>query len=130
MQNRTLGYITSLRLLWAASGEDAAVFSDEKFQALVQERGNTIMALKLELVSRGFGSRFRLRLLQAQEHLEIGDDVVIVAPLVLKMVKLALLPPDRDRDEQFVDACELGHLEEVEEWLEELQDPHRFALCS
>ena len=103
----------ALRVLWAASGEDAVVFHDEELQALVEERGNTIKALKLELMSRGFGSRFRLRLLQAEEHLEVGDDVVIVPPLVLKMVKLAFLPADRVRDEEFLDACQVGDLQEV-----------------
>ena len=89
----------ALLVRWAASGENAVVFSDEEFQALVEERGNTIKALKLELASRGFGSRFCLRLLHAGEHLEVGDDVVIVPPLVLKMVKLAFLPADEGRDQ-------------------------------
>ncbi|CAK9064562.1 unnamed protein product [Durusdinium trenchii] len=114
----------ALRLLWAASGENAVVFSDEEFQALVQERGNTIKALKLELMSRGFGSRFRLRLLRAGEHLELSDDVVIVPPLVLKMVRLAFLPADEERDEEFLEACAEGHLEEVERRLHQPQDPN------
>ncbi|CAK9064532.1 unnamed protein product [Durusdinium trenchii] len=114
----------ALRLLSAASGENAVVFSDEEFQALVEERGNTIKALKLELVSRDLGSRFRLRLLQAEEHLELGDDVAIVPPLVLKMVRLAFLPADEERDDEFIDACQEGRLEEVERRLHQPQDPN------
>ncbi|CAK9036619.1 unnamed protein product [Durusdinium trenchii] len=122
----------ALRVLWAASGEDAVVFHDEELQALVEERGNTIKALKLELMSRGFGSRFRLRLLQAEEHLEVGDDVVIVPPLVLKMVKLAFLLPDQEGDEEVLDACQEGDLQEVEEvasTLQTLQHWRTMQLC-
>ena len=114
----------ALLVRWAASGENAVVFSDEEFQALVEERGNTIKALKLELASRGFGSRFCLRLLHAGEHLEVGDDVVIVPPLVLKMVKLAFLPADEGRDQEFLDACQDGDLQAVANSLHQHQDPN------
>lgn len=66
------GGTNALRVCWAGSGEILAVWSAEEFDALVEERGNTALALKRELMSRGVGSRFRLRLVHVEDSLETG----------------------------------------------------------
>ncbi|CAK9038315.1 unnamed protein product [Durusdinium trenchii] len=114
----------ALRVLWAASGESAAVFSDEELEALVKLNGNTIMVLKSELMSRGFGSRFQQRLFHMKEDAEVDDDAVLAPPMVLKMVKLTFLPPHQKRDEEFLVACKEGRLQEVETRLHQPQDPN------
>lgn len=65
---------------------------------------------------QGFRSSFRLRLF-AEGDVELDDDVEIVPPLDLKLVKQAFQPPDPDQDEKFMVACEEGRRNEVEKCL-------------
>ena len=112
-----------LSVRWAASGEVLADFGERAFQALVDRHGNTAGALKLELISRGFGeSRFRMRLLCGAD-VEMEDGDVLLPPLDLKLVRLALCPPDLQRDQRFVWACGQGWLKEVDTCLRRAQDP-------
>ncbi|CAK9072986.1 unnamed protein product [Durusdinium trenchii] len=113
-----------LTVVSACSGKVLLVLSLEDFQT-ERTSGTSLTgrALKLELAARQFGTRFRLRLLHVDSSVEIKDEDALMLPLELKLVMLALCPPDPEEDAQFILACEEGHLEEVEQSLQRPQDP-------
>ena len=106
----------------AGSGEILAEFDEEEFQRMLEIRGNTVKALKLELKDKGFGYRFRLRLLN--DSGEMPDNEILVPPLDLRLLKMNLCLSDEAEDERFREACRDGRLDEVETRLKKLQDPN------
>ena len=105
----------------AGSGAVLAEFDGDAFQRMVESHGNTVKALKLELKDKGFGCRFRQRLLN--DTTELQDDEMLVPPLDLKLVRLNLVPFDDAENERFIVACRAGDLVEVEMRLKKPQDP-------
>ena len=105
----------------AFSGEVLAEFDGDEFTQMVEARGNTVKALKLELKDKGHGSRFRLRLLK--DATEMQDDEILVPPLDLKLVKIDFCRCEEAEIQMFIDACKEGRLEEVERRLKKPQDP-------
>ena len=128
LQSRNL-YRSKISLLMAllvvrsaGSGEVLAEFDGDEFQKMVETHGSTVRAVKLELKDKGFGCRFRQRLLN--DMTEMQDDEMLVPPLDLKLVRLNLVPSDENENERFIVACGAGDLVEVEMRLKKPQDPN------
>ena len=114
--------MASLVIRSAGSGEVLAELDGDGFQRMVEAHGNTVKALKLELKDKGFGCRFRLRLLN--DSAEMPDDEILIPPLDLKLVRMNLCPLDKADTKALVEAARQGRLEEVETRLKKPQDPN------
>ena len=114
--------MASLVIRSAGSGEVLAELDGNDFQRMVETHGNTVKALKLELKNKGFGCRFRLRLLN--DSMEMRDGEMLVPPLDLKLIRMNLCPFDEADTEALVEASKEGRLEEVETRLKKPQDPN------
>lgn len=112
--------LMALHVFWAASGEVAAVVSAEELQGLEEEQQNTVQRLKVELMSRGLGSRFRMRLLKEEGEGMKDEDWLRED---LKLVFVGFEPHDQEQLKAFLLFCEEGRLADVEECLQRPMDP-------
>ena len=101
----------------ACSGEVLAEFGGDDFRGMLH--GNTVKALKLELMHQGFGGRFQLRLLN--DTREVPDEEILDPPLDLRLVRI---PFDGGDTQALLKASKEGRLAEVETRLKKLQDPN------
>ena len=99
-----------LRLLSATSGEELVA---------LEPVGSTVGALKRQLATQLPYSRFQLRLLSGAK--ELLDEEAIEEGMALLCSRC--LPPEAHRDEEFLQCCRQGLLEEVEARLKALQEP-------
>ena len=118
-----------LRVSSAASGEELLSLDAAEFDAMVAVYGSTGGSLKRHLAERHFKkrySRFQLRFLREGAPDELQDDENITPPMDLQLMLMNHLPPDEDRDRLFLNHCQDGRVEEVEQSLRGLQNPSAF----
>ena len=107
----------------AASGEEVVRLAADDLPVRAGTGSISVCALKQVLAKRINLSRFRQRLLTDGGEL-LHDDIQLSPPLILQLVKLELLKPDKTRDKDFIDACAQNRVAEVEGMLCGLQDPN------
>ena len=109
----------------AGSGEELAKLDSNDFAALAERHGtSSVRALKKFLAHHLQLTRFRQRLLNQDTGELLQDDMILSPPMNIQLVKLEFLPSDDGREEEFMDACEEGLLDEVERILQGPQDPN------
>ena len=111
-----------LRISSAASGEEVATLAVSE----LPEEAATIGSVKLYLARKHFQnkySRFQLRIFREADPSELQEDESITAPLNLQLMLMHHLPPNMQRDNRFLQSCEAGDWEEVEQNLRALQNP-------
>ena len=109
----------------AGSGEEVAKLDSDDFAAVVEGHGtSSVRALKKFLAHRLQISRFRQRLLNQDTGELLQDDMILSPRMNIQLVKLEFLPSDGRREEEFMNACAEGLLDEVERILQGPQDPN------
>ena len=115
-----------LRIFSATSGEEVVTLDGD---VLLAQGVCTVGAVKRQLSKQHLPSysRFQIRLLWPGDPNELTEDEDLRPPADLQLLLLEHLPADEERDWCFLDSCEGGLAEEVEESLRALQNPNVVA---
>ena len=107
--------VPNVDVISAVTGESIAVFEKEEFADA------SVKALKQRLAQQIGVPRFRLRLLQDSCPL---DDDQTLAPGVVQLVKMDLLPRDMEQDREMIVACEENDDKLLEKHLNQPRSPN------
>ena len=123
MMSNAEGSTLGIVIRSAASGAELVKLAADDLPVLAETERISVLALKRVLAKRINLSRLRQRLLTDGGEL-LHDDTQLSPPVNLQLVKLELLKPDEKRDFDFVKACDLNRVREVETMLHGPQDPN------